>query len=445
MTAFLFFLRLMQNIASAVFLYVNLKEKRWKPSTIIFVLIVEIVIVQLCEYAPVLNNSTLNSLLFIPVNTVILFLLDMAFVFFVSKDKPSRTLFVFSLKWTILLVSQTLAVASFFTLTAGAPAQKLLTSWNCALLVCSLFHFIIQMVLTCIISIFLSIKASKRRCVEFVPTLVLIFVQLLLFYTSAVRQHGKFTLSFVIFLFIESFFCIFLDIYLIVIAPPKTTENKVLKEKLACLQEVRAGEKMFFSTLLEKERDMAMLRHDWNNILQVAMATLEQAPASNQSNESKTLLNSLANRVSNTTATRYSKNELVNALLNAKVKILNDNAIPYTVCCSLPEKTKMDPMDLCRLLSNLIDNATEHCLANPSPKNFINIFVKAPSTENFMIQVENYAQLSGKNLPKTTKANKKLHGYGTDIVRDTAEKYDGAFNFTYSDNKATATVFLIDG
>lgn len=441
---FVFIVWIFQLIVQKFFVYIHLQEQRWKASATITLLSINLLIELFFSSFSYFHTALSVIQFFVPIKTYIAMFLQLCFLLVLYKDKLSKKLLVFLFSWVIMLGSDAISATVFNALT-GLPLEEMRNSFgNINLLICNILFLIVQLVLTYILSLFLNRKTIKQNSAEIIPGIVIIFIQFFLFYTSIIRNGGEYSLAFIVFILIALILCILADFYILVIAPPKAAETRILQEKLACMQEIKSGEKEFFSTLLQKEREMALLRHDWNNILQVALATLEKAPSSKQMEESEKLLQSLAKRVNNTRATRYSKNELINVLLNAKAKTLEENNIPFTVSCSLPERTKMDPMDLCSLLSNLIDNAIEHCIANPNPKNFVRISVKSPSEENFIVRIENYAKINGKSFPKTTKTNGELHGLGMEIIRAIATKYEGTFDFKYSDSQATATVFLIN-
>lgn len=385
-------------------------------------------------------SATVPGLPFeLPVRTILGFGTDLILLLLLTDNNILRKFSAFILGVAAMLVTDAFCYAAFTALTG----ISLMETYRYApeniskLLVANILFDIIHAAICFAFTLFLSGKnARKRMLKDFVPAVLIISVQLLLIFTAIYRQDGTFTVSFIIFMIIEVVICILADIYLIAIAPPKAAQTKILQEKLHCIEEVREGEKATFTMLLQKEKEMAELRHDWNNLLQTAMSAGENGKADIK------LLKSLSDRVNATKPSLYCENETVNALLNAKTKMLAENNIDFTVSCILPRSTDIDALDLCSVFSNLIDNAAEYCISHPSDKNNVTISCKTPTKDTVAVRIENYAADSPVSFSKTTKSNTEAHGLGIGIVKNIAEKYDGHFDISFDNNTVTADVLL---
>ena len=433
-----------ENLTFSTFFTINLKS-RLKPALFFLLYFIK----DLLFWAAVVFIPELSSLipgfpLPYPWKTMAHHCVDFLFIFLFSNDKLIKKLLVFILSQTVLLAADAIGSAIFSLLT-GVSVVDIANSFTQHLsvaIVLKILFIIIYSTLAYVFTFFLSKSLSKNSLKEFTPSILIIIIQIILFCTSIYRQGGNFSTSFTLLLFTEMLLCIFSDVYLIVVAPPKTAENRVLQEKLRCMEEVRNGEKKFFAVLVEKEREMANLRHDWNNLLQVAISQIDNAQDSGDTKAQETLLQALADRVNETRLTQYCQNEAINVLLNTKARALKENSIPFNIDCVLPEETGVEALDLCSIFSNLIDNAMEYCIANPSEKNNIKIFAQIQAPQSIIIRIENYAKLSRYNFSKTTKPNAERHGYGIDIVRNIASKYHGEFHIAYDRELVTASVFL---
>lgn len=102
----------------------------------------------------------------------------------------------------------------------------------------------------------------------------------------------------------------------------------------------------------------------------------------------------------------------------------------------------MNDTDIYILFGNILDNAIE-AVMQVEDKEKRNISVTVSSRENFVnIHCENY--FSGNvefenNLPKTTKSDKSLHGFGTQSIKLLVRKYDGNICMSVENN-----VFILD-
>lgn len=112
--------------------------------------------------------------------------------------------------------------------------------------------------------------------------------------------------------------------------------------------------------------------------------------------------------------------------MRAKMKICEEHGIAFTFQGSLSGFDALEAPDICGLLSNAYDNAIEACL--PQEKAYIH--TKVSTTRNYTVvqivnSVEKKVSLHG-NHAATTKGDKKSHGYGIDIMKRIASKYNGS-------------------
>ena len=109
----------------------------------------------------------------------------------------------------------------------------------------------------------------------------------------------------------------------------------------------------------------------------------------------------------------------------------------------LPKELSVDEMDLCLILSNLLENALEASRKTTAAQQQISLEIYQHSASILLIRVENNfdGTIKEKNhLFHSTK--RKGLGIGTQSVRRMAEKNDGSCNFTYEDGVFTAKVML---
>lgn len=447
MEALISILPLFENITFDTFITINLKP-RFKPILFFLILLIRDLLYWLAiVYIPALSylipGSTVISY---PWKALIHNFLDFLFIFLLATDPRSKKLLVFILSQSLLLFSDAITSAIFSLLTGISVVDITanMANYPAVSLIIKCLFIIIYASMGYVLTFFLRKRLSKNNLKEFTPSVLLIAIQLLLFCMSIYRQNGEFSTSYIVLLLFELAVCLLADMYLIVIAPPKAAENRILQEKLRCIEEVRSGEKEFFSSLIEKEHEMSALRHDWNNLLQVAVAQMEKGRTGGGIPEQYAFLQELADRVNETKLVTYCNNETINVLLNAKSKEMREAAIPFQISCVLPEKLNIDPLDLCSVFSNLIDNAMEYCMAHPSDKNEVKIHANTVASGRILIQIKNYARLSHVDFSKTTKANSERHGYGLDIVRSIASRYQGELTLTCEREMVTAAVSLTE-
>lgn len=105
----------------------------------------------------------------------------------------------------------------------------------------------------------------------------------------------------------------------------------------------------------------------------------------------------------------------------------------------------IEPVDICSIFGNALDNALESArgLTNPEKK-IIHLKIYQEKYLLF-IRVENYfehdIQWEGDQLI-TNKADPRNHGYGLKSIRYAVEKYQGNFRVTAKDDKFTLTILI---
>lgn len=139
----------------------------------------------------------------------------------------------------------------------------------------------------------------------------------------------------------------------------------------------------------------------------------------------------------------YTENDIVNAVINSKLSTARSFGIEAT-CLSVSAFHEIDDIDLCRLLSNMLENAITAC--NTGHRKDKQIYLKISSDAyKYIFHLKNTIDESVlKKNPdlKTTKKNKKEHGYGTRIIQDIARKYHGKCDFYEEDGFFCCSVTL---
>lgn len=136
-------------------------------------------------------------------------------------------------------------------------------------------------------------------------------------------------------------------------------------------------------------------------------------------------------------------NDVVNAVINAKLSSAKSLGIDST-CLSIMSFEGIEDLDLCRLLANMLENAVTACVnSNVKEKQ---IYLKISSDDyNYTFYLKN--TISGSVISvnpalTTTKDQKCDHGFGIQIIRDIANKYNGRCDFYEEDNCFCCNVIL---
>lgn len=180
-----------------------------------------------------------------------------------------------------------------------------------------------------------------------------------------------------------------------------------------------------------RREELAKIRHDYNNLLTSVRGLLKMG-AYEQAQEA---LDNLLVRVGQTRECSYCGVPIVNALLSEKQEICDREGIMLSADLLFPEGVSVEPIDLCSVFSNLMDNAIRACTQLPPEQRHITL-TAGMKGDYLVVRCENPAAKAPGPLPEGT-------GYGKRILRDIAQRWGGSFEAAYENGIYTATVILL--
>lgn len=126
------------------------------------------------------------------------------------------------------------------------------------------------------------------------------------------------------------------------------------------------------------------------------------------------------------------ENSVVNSIVNYKLSTAASMGIKVS-CLSTTCFVGIDDLDLCSLLSNTLDNAVTACLELPEDEaRELHVKISCENNANYTFIVRNtFKESILKKNPQlmTIKSDKSNHGYGIQVLKDIARKYDGNVDF----------------
>lgn len=145
--------------------------------------------------------------------------------------------------------------------------------------------------------------------------------------------------------------------------------------------------------------------------------------------------------------TVYCENPIVNSVLVLKKRLAEEKNIPMQIITYVDKDTGVDPLDLCSLFCNLIDNAIEASEKITDREEERSIKISADCRSGFLIlRVENRVQQVPEfrnGTCRTSKStDKELHGLGLKLVRQIVEEYDGRMEIKTAGHKITVTACI---
>jgi len=176
----------------------------------------------------------------------------------------------------------------------------------------------------------------------------------------------------------------------------------------------------------QHQHELDRMRHDWKNHVNTVSAMWEKG----EERQAVQYVAGLAQEGINHSNTILSGNEVADAILNLKYDTAKAAGIDFTFKGDLTNLSYMEPVDVCVLLGNALDNAIEACGKEEKESN-----IAVTATENagmLLLTIENslHAPIVLKdNRPITTKMNPSEHGFGVLGMEHVARKYQGDLRF----------------
>lgn len=139
----------------------------------------------------------------------------------------------------------------------------------------------------------------------------------------------------------------------------------------------------------------------------------------------------------------FCNNHAVDSIISYYYSLAKRNQIPFYAQIDLPEQIGPDEMDLCLILSNLLENALEASLQAAPSKRDIKVYVYQQSPYMLLIYTENSFKGEIREKNGVFQSSKRPgDGIGIQSIRHMVGKNGGVTTFTYENGTFTAKIML---
>ena len=208
-------------------------------------------------------------------------------------------------------------------------------------------------------------------------------------------------------------------------------ENEVLRIEKEYIKEYRKG-------MDEEYQLIRKLRHDINGILGTTADLIENRKYETAEQTIQSAMQMFDKKI----IVIHTNNDIVNAIVNSKMSIAKSYGIEVQVMA--PEEiTGIDDFDLCRLLSNLLDNAINYCRNDFQEHRYIALKI-VNEEQVIIINIKNSINSSvlEVNPSLISKDKDNGHGLGIGIIKEIALKYNGMCDFYEEENQFCCNVIM---
>jgi len=195
----------------------------------------------------------------------------------------------------------------------------------------------------------------------------------------------------------------------------------------------------YYKKILDSQHEIKKIRHDIKNNLN----TMNRLLSTDKCDEAKAFLGELLQEFNEIPKIFSVGNEIVDLIINDKFSKAAEKSIECSTEGMLPENLQMTTLDLCTLFSNLLDNAIE-ASEKVEKSGFIKLAIRTYNNE-VMILLENsctLADFAPTDKLKTTKKDSANHGYGTENIRSSIQKYGGRVTYECHSNVFCARIVI---
>lgn len=199
------------------------------------------------------------------------------------------------------------------------------------------------------------------------------------------------------------------------------------KEAEWMIKETEYKRQMFYTENLNNMlKSISAQRHDYNNHINCIYGLIKL-------NKSKEAIEYIENLVEDITKFNYIidiENPVLSALVNAKLTQAQREKVYMEADIDIPVDINIQPIDLCIIIGNLLDNSIEACGIEGVEHKYIELDARLEN-ESLKINVLNSksevvkADVAESEKRFTSKKDKDRHGFGLKNIRETVSKYGG--------------------
>lgn len=213
--------------------------------------------------------------------------------------------------------------------------------------------------------------------------------------------------------------------------------DEQIKESYHMEHMLKEAQETYYQALLEKETDTRKYRHDMANHVVCLTGLIGEgnitgaAEYLERMNQQLSIINQKV---------YYTGNHVFDILLNYYMGML-DSGVQVQVVGRFAGSLLLDNFTICTIFSNLLRNAVEEIGRGQKEGTALSVQIDNGEA-NTKVEIKNTSRKFNLKEARTTKSDKKNHGFGLENVRKAVEKSHGIFEIDYEDGEFTAMVYL---
>lgn len=242
------------------------------------------------------------------------------------------------------------------------------------------------------------------------------------------------------YIFFFFFLLCFMVVILMLLLSMAATESERIENKL--LQSTNQLMEENYQAIHQDLQMNAKMLHDFHHHLRAIRGIAEREG----SKEILTYVDSILTASYREIDLCHSGNDVIDAVINCNAAEAQRKQTPFRYDVNLHSPLRIDPVDICAVLANQIENAMEACEKIPDAEaRFIN--VEITQHEGFVVFTVTNSALNDPfdkdgQLISSKESSETSHGFGVRNIQETASKYNGQLKTQYENGVFTSTVLL---
>ena len=362
------------------------------------------------------------------VHLIATFVLMMVVSNFMFECKIGKRVFCSSIFLIIILASESLPMGILYMLNFGSPLEQLTSGagryigMTCSKLFC--FWFSVYVV---------EYSKNKQKDIPIKNWLSIILIPILsvvilngifVSYGLNHRQTINYLISVIGLLALNLFVFNFFDTY------ANQLKMKVMEQRLK-------SEEENYMLIESKYNEIRQLKHDISNQISAAKSMFSDG----NPKEAIKHLDKLSDSLSDAGRICYTGISAVDAIINMKWQEALNKSIQFTTKINLYESISIDNMLLCRILSNLLDNAIEGAERCSCVNKYIHISMIQVDKKLRICVMNSSDEVDTQNL-KSSKSGNGLHGIGVSSIKKAVAQLNGVMSFEWEDETFTVDILI---
>lgn len=197
-----------------------------------------------------------------------------------------------------------------------------------------------------------------------------------------------------------------------------------------------------YEQMIRMYKEKSVLIHDEKNHFQTIRELLYQ----DEKQKAIDYAEKIAGELERSGSRVWSGHPMLDLILNTKIDEAKKHLIDMDIKFDDMSGLVVDEIDICALISNLIDNAIEANLKIEWPDDRWIKFYGERKGDFWIINSSNPTIDKVKiedGKPVTSKKDKGVHGFGTESIRRVLDKYNGDVNYRTEDKRFAVTLLLM--